>query len=271
MRTQPPPSTEVDHYKILGLTRPVTEKEIRTAHRQRVQECHPDRGGDADEFNAVTIAYKVLIDPDRRRAYDESLLGAAAQSRYSVRVPDLIGVSAQEAASVFEQVALVPRLVLVAVPASHRLAGKIIGQLPVPGSEVDADSAVGIWLAVSSRSTLWTRLTRYTKEVAGHFWDGFLEGTGTSSSRPALTAGNLSTSAQVAGAVGTIAGATLKTGVGLGSCLLRMWLFGFGLLITFLLLAVAPPLGVVSLLVVIFLTVRSFVSRSRRRAQGLWY
>jgi hypothetical protein len=271
MTTSPPPSTEVDFYKVLGLTRPVTQAAVRAAHRRRVQECHPDRGGDADEFHAVTVAYKTLIDEERRRAYDASLSGSPSQGGKPLLVPDLIGRPTAGLSDALESIELVPRVVLVAVSPSDQRAGCVVGQLPVPGSAVEAGMAVGVWIAVSSQSSLWYRLAEFAKEVAGHFWVGFLEGAGVSSSRPALPAGPTPSAVQVVGKVGAVAGATARAGVGLGSCLLRLWAFSLGVIITFVLLAVAPPLGAIVALAVLFLTVKSFVSRSRRKQQGLWY
>lgn len=67
------------YYHRLGLSRnkPWLMSDIRAAYRQKSRELHPDNGGgDAVEFNRVTVAYSVLSDPKNRREYDELKDGA---------------------------------------------------------------------------------------------------------------------------------------------------------------------------------------------------
>lgn len=61
------------YYQRLGLSRnkPWLMSDIKAAYRKRSRELHPDNGGDAVEFNRVTVAYTVLSDPRTRREYDE--------------------------------------------------------------------------------------------------------------------------------------------------------------------------------------------------------
>ena len=47
-------------YKLLGLTRKATEKEIRRTFHTLAQKAHPDHGGDADKFHALMMAYQRL-------------------------------------------------------------------------------------------------------------------------------------------------------------------------------------------------------------------
>ena len=47
-------------YRRLGLDRGADESEVQRAYRERVKEVHPDRGGDEEEFKAVTEAYETL-------------------------------------------------------------------------------------------------------------------------------------------------------------------------------------------------------------------
>ena len=61
------------HYEALGLAVGATDVEIRHAYRTSAKTAHPDAGGDAATFRAVLAAYQTLIDPDRRRRYDDSL------------------------------------------------------------------------------------------------------------------------------------------------------------------------------------------------------
>lgn len=45
---------------------------IKAAHRQMVKRCHPDQGGDREEFEKGQHAYDVLKDPAKRARYDET-------------------------------------------------------------------------------------------------------------------------------------------------------------------------------------------------------
>ncbi len=67
-----------DYYKILGVPRDASAKDVKAAFRRLARKHHPDmnRGQAASEarFKEVNEAYEVLGDADKRRRYDE--LGA---------------------------------------------------------------------------------------------------------------------------------------------------------------------------------------------------
>lgn len=67
-----------DYYKILGVGKSATEKEIKTAFRRLARKYHPDANPDdpqaGERFKEINEAYEVLGDPDKRRKYDQ--LGA---------------------------------------------------------------------------------------------------------------------------------------------------------------------------------------------------
>src|SRR3954471_11046236 len=65
---------EQDYYDLLGIQRGADEAAIKAAYRKLAKECHPDRhNGCRDQearFKAVSEAYDVLKDPQKRAAYD---------------------------------------------------------------------------------------------------------------------------------------------------------------------------------------------------------
>jgi len=68
-----------DYYKILGVDKKASEKEIKKAYRKLARQCHPDvnPGDDSAEqrFKEINEANEVLSDPDKRKKYDQ--LGAS--------------------------------------------------------------------------------------------------------------------------------------------------------------------------------------------------
>ena len=54
------PSTKLDPYKILGLSKQYDETSLKKAYLKKAMKVHPDRGGSKDEFQKVSIAYTVL-------------------------------------------------------------------------------------------------------------------------------------------------------------------------------------------------------------------
>ena len=66
-----------DYYKILGISIKATSGEIRKAYRKLAFQYHPDVNAELesnDQFNEITEAYEVLIDPDLRKKYDIGFL-----------------------------------------------------------------------------------------------------------------------------------------------------------------------------------------------------
>ena len=54
------PSTKLDPYKILGISKKYTENELKKAYLKKAMKSHPDRGGSKAEFQKISIAYTVL-------------------------------------------------------------------------------------------------------------------------------------------------------------------------------------------------------------------
>lgn len=60
----------MDYYKVLGVDRTANQEEIRKAYRKLAMRHHPDRGGDATEFQKISQAYDILGDKNKREEYD---------------------------------------------------------------------------------------------------------------------------------------------------------------------------------------------------------
>ena len=63
-----------DYYEVLGLGRNASEEEIKRAYRKLAVKFHPDKNPDdphaEEKFKELGEAYDVLIDSDKRAAYD---------------------------------------------------------------------------------------------------------------------------------------------------------------------------------------------------------
>ncbi len=66
--------SKADYYELLGVSKDVDEKALKSAFRKAAMQYHPDRNpGDAEaekKFKEIGEAYEVLKDPEKRAAYD---------------------------------------------------------------------------------------------------------------------------------------------------------------------------------------------------------
>src|SRR5260370_4543620 len=72
-----------DYYDVLGVQRNVSEEEVKRAYRKLAVKFHPDKNPDdphaEEKFKEIGEAYDVLMDDDKRAAYDRFGHGAFAQ------------------------------------------------------------------------------------------------------------------------------------------------------------------------------------------------
>lgn len=78
-----------DPYQVLGVARTASEDDIRRRYRQLVKELHPDVNPSPaaeERFKKVTVAFDILGDPQKKKAFDRGEIDAAGdQRRYSAR------------------------------------------------------------------------------------------------------------------------------------------------------------------------------------------
>jgi len=76
-------SSQKSFYEVLGIEQTANQEQVRSAFRKLARERHPDRFQGAarkeaeHEFQAITEAYNILSEPERRSRYDQSLQSAA--------------------------------------------------------------------------------------------------------------------------------------------------------------------------------------------------
>mmetsp|Transcript_31395 Transcript_31395/g.32578 ORF Transcript_31395/g.32578 Transcript_31395/m.32578 type:complete len:398 (+) Transcript_31395:1-1194(+) len=85
-----------DYYKVLGVPKTSTDKELKSAYFKLARKHHPDvnQGKTTEKFKEITAAYEVLSDKGKRSAYDSSSSPFSGNpfrsnnSNYGSRKPD---------------------------------------------------------------------------------------------------------------------------------------------------------------------------------------
>lgn len=76
-------------YEILGVDKDTSVENIKVKYRQLASENHPDKGGDAEKFKLISLAYQILIDPIKRKSYDHNGIFFADSSIYNESIEHL--------------------------------------------------------------------------------------------------------------------------------------------------------------------------------------
>jgi Mce-associated membrane protein len=86
-------------YDVLGLSRDASREEIRKAWRDAADRFEPGEGGSTKQFRMFNEAAEVLLDPERRKAYDAELDAAAATEEDSSTQAEATAVDEESAES----------------------------------------------------------------------------------------------------------------------------------------------------------------------------
>ena len=74
----------IDYYKVLGLDKNATEKDIKKAYRKLARKYHPDVNPNDKEaerkFKEVNEANEVLSNPENRKKYDKAATRSSRRS-----------------------------------------------------------------------------------------------------------------------------------------------------------------------------------------------
>ena len=66
------PRGETNLYKILGIERDADKDEVRKAYKKLSMKHHPDKGGNEEDFKAISKANDILSDDRKRQIYDST-------------------------------------------------------------------------------------------------------------------------------------------------------------------------------------------------------
>ena len=84
-------SSDVDHYRILGVPPTASTEEIKSAFYKLSKVYHPDVSGRMEEFMKIRQAWEVLGDAERKRNYDKTRPASRVVKDKTVEDPGLSG------------------------------------------------------------------------------------------------------------------------------------------------------------------------------------
>jgi hypothetical protein len=61
---------DTSYYDLLGVEPTATSADLQKAYKRKALRLHPDKGGNPEEFKRMKDAYDVLLNPEKRAAYD---------------------------------------------------------------------------------------------------------------------------------------------------------------------------------------------------------
>ncbi|XP_022756047.1 dnaJ protein homolog [Durio zibethinus] len=64
-------SNNTRYYEILGVSKNVSQDDLKKAYKKAAMKNHPDKGGDPEKFKELAQAYEVLSEPEKREIYDQ--------------------------------------------------------------------------------------------------------------------------------------------------------------------------------------------------------
>jgi DnaJ-class molecular chaperone len=127
-----------DYYTILGVSRTESAGGIRTAFRELARRYHPERIGPrgASFLQELLTAYHVLLDPEKRRHYDQGLFHAEGKAA-GREEPIITGAQAQPGASVPALVPTLQRIATIFPPVEVTLTD-VLRNFARPGAQTAA-------------------------------------------------------------------------------------------------------------------------------------
>jgi curved DNA-binding protein CbpA len=88
----------IDYYKVLGVSKNATDKEIKKAYKKLARKYHPDLNPDnkvaEEKFKKINEANEVLSNPENRKKYDKYCILSKSNRKISnkfeepIRNPD---------------------------------------------------------------------------------------------------------------------------------------------------------------------------------------